>query len=62
MKTLKCRDVGTFDCDFVAKAETAEEVKKAAFVHAEQVHKDALQNMTPEDLKSLTEKMDSLLK
>ncbi|MEE9225234.1 MAG: DUF1059 domain-containing protein [Bacteroidota bacterium] len=62
MKTLSCRAVGSFDCDFVAKEETAEEVKKAAFAHAEQVHKDALQKMSPEDIRNITEKMDSLLK
>ncbi len=62
MKSISCREVGGLDCDYIAKGETAEEVKKEAFAHAEQVHKDILQKMNPDDLKKLTERMDSLIK
>ncbi len=54
--------MGGLDCDYTAKGVTTEEVKKAAFAHAEEVHKDILQKMTPDDLKKLTERMDSLIK
>jgi predicted small metal-binding protein len=36
-KVLKCKDVG-MDCDFVARAETEEEVLKQAAVHAGTTH------------------------
>jgi predicted small metal-binding protein len=36
-KVLKCKDVG-MDCDFVARAETEEEVLKLAGEHAGPVH------------------------
>ncbi len=62
MKTLRCRDVGGMDCDYVAKGETAEDVKKDAFAHAEQAHKDILQKMSPEDIQKLTERIEGLIK
>jgi len=36
-KVLRCRDVG-LDCDFVARAETEEEILKKAAEHAGTVH------------------------
>lgn len=36
-KVLQCRDVG-MDCDFVAQAETEEEILQQAAVHACMVH------------------------
>lgn len=45
MKTLSCKDMGLMDCDFVAKAETAEEVMKQAGDHAKTAH-----GMTDEQL------------
>ena len=36
-KVLRCRDVG-MDCDFVARAETEEEILKKAAEHADEVH------------------------
>ena len=36
-KVLKCKDVG-MDCDFVARAETEEEVLKQAAAHAGPAH------------------------
>ncbi len=36
-KVLKCKDVG-MDCDFVARAETEEEVLKQAAEHAGTTH------------------------
>lgn len=37
MKLVRCRDHG-FDCDFQARAESAEEVLKQAAEHAQHVH------------------------
>ena len=36
-KVLRCKDVG-MDCDFVARAETEEELLKKAAEHAETTH------------------------
>ncbi|MFQ5793663.1 MAG: DUF1059 domain-containing protein [Candidatus Bipolaricaulia bacterium] len=36
-KVLHCRDVG-MDCDFVARAETEEEILKQAAEHVQTVH------------------------
>jgi len=36
-KALRCRDVG-MDCDFVARAETEEEILKTAAEHAATAH------------------------
>lgn len=36
-KVLRCRDVG-MDCDFVARAETEEEILKKAAEHAQTAH------------------------
>ena len=36
-KILRCKDVG-MDCDFVARAETEEEILKKAAEHAETTH------------------------
>jgi predicted small metal-binding protein len=36
-KVLRCRDVG-MDCDFVARAETEEEILKKAAEHADTEH------------------------
>lgn len=36
-KVLRCRDVG-MDCDFVARAETEEEILKKAAEHVQTVH------------------------
>ena len=36
-KVLRCRDVG-MDCDFVARAETEEEILKKVAEHAQTVH------------------------
>ncbi len=36
-KVIQCRDIG-MDCDFVARAETEEEILKKAAEHAQTVH------------------------
>ncbi|MFQ5917687.1 MAG: DUF1059 domain-containing protein [Candidatus Binatia bacterium] len=36
-KVLRCRDIG-FDCDYVVRAETEEEILKKAAEHAQTAH------------------------
>lgn len=60
MLKFSCKDTGA-DCDFVATGETVEDIKKAAFAHAEMVHKDLLQSMTPEQLQELEKTMETYI-
>ncbi len=45
MKALACRDMGV-DCDFVAKADTAEETVKMATDHALKAHAEKIAEMS----------------
>ena len=45
MKTLACRDMDV-DCDFVAKADTAEGAVKIATDHAMKAHADKIAEMS----------------
>jgi predicted small metal-binding protein len=49
MLKFACKDVGV-DCNFIATGNSVEEVKQAAFAHAEVAHKEILQSMTPAQL------------
>ncbi len=60
MKELGCRDMGV-NCNFVAKGNTDEEIKKAAWTHAEKAHPDMMKGMTPDKKKEMNAKMDALL-
>ncbi|MDO8584772.1 MAG: DUF1059 domain-containing protein [bacterium] len=55
MKSFACRDMG-FDCDYVATAESVEEVMTKADSHGAAVHKAAVEEMvkkmTVEELKA----------
>ena len=58
MLKFACKDAGV-DCGFVATGETVAEVKEAAFAHAEVVHKEILQSMTPEQLEELAKTVET---
>ena len=47
---MKCRDVG-FDCDYVVKGNTEQEIMQNAAVHAQRDHKMKPEEIT-DDLKS----------
>ncbi len=61
MYQYACRDLGV-DCDFSTTAESPEEVKKAVFAHADVVHKEMLQAMTPEELADLEKAIEGAIK
>lgn len=48
-------------CTFTTTAESADEVKKALFAHADVVHKDMLESMTPEQLAGLEKAVDAAI-
>lgn len=60
MMQLGCRELGG-DCDFVAKGNSGEEIKKKIFAHAEKSHPE-MKSMSPEKKKELTAKIDNALK
>ena len=57
MKTLACKDLGAADCDFVAKAETAEGAVKMMSDHAVSNHKnkvdEMVKTMTPDQMQAM---------
>jgi predicted small metal-binding protein len=57
MKTLACKDLGAPECDFVAKAETAEETVTIMMEHAASDHKDKVEEMaktmSPEEMTAM---------
>jgi predicted small metal-binding protein len=61
MHKYACRDLGV-DCDFSVTAETHEKVKKAVFAHANVVHKEMLESMTPEQSADLEKAVDGAIK
>ena len=60
MYQYACAALGV-DCTFSTTAETPEEVKQAVFEHAEVVHKDMLQAMTPEEMTNLQKAVDAAI-
>ena len=61
MNKYACRDLGV-DCDFTVTAETPEKVRQAVFAHANVVHKEMLESMTPEQLADLEKAVDGAIK
>jgi predicted small metal-binding protein len=61
MLKFACKDAGV-ECDFVATGNSIEEVKQAAFTHAEVVHKEILKSMTPEQLEELAKTVEAKIK
>ena len=47
MKTINCREAG-FDCDYVVKGETEEEVMKNGIEHAKNARNMKEEDITPE--------------
>ena len=60
MKQLGCKDLGV-SCGFVAKGNTDEEVKTAAWTHAEKAYPEMMKAMTPDKKKEMNAKMDAIL-
>ena len=58
MKKLSCADMGKPECHFVAEGETNEEVKMKLMDHVREMHPDALEGMSEEEMmKMMDEKM-----
>jgi len=61
MKEIGCRAMGV-DCNFVAKGNTDEEVKKALWSHAEKSHAEVIKSLTADKRREMNATMDVLLK
>jgi len=58
MYHFACMDAGV-DCNFVAAGNSVDEVKQAAFAHAQVVHQELLQSMTPDQLDELAKTVEA---
>lgn len=56
MIMVSCKDMGA-DCDFVAKGETAYDVKMQMMDHAKMDHKDMMMNMDENGKKEMMKNM-----
>ena len=61
MFSLSCRDLG-HDCDFVATAETDEQVRKLLYVHAALAHPEVEETLTPSQARELDRQMKAHMK
>ncbi len=52
MLKFECKELGT-NCNYVAKGNTLEEVKKDAMQHAQTVHKDLMAKMSPQQMEDI---------
>lgn len=48
MYTLACKDLGIYDCDFVASEENVRKIKDAMFAHARDEHPELIAGITSE--------------
>lgn len=62
MYTLSCKDMGSTDCDFVASADSREEVKRLMIEHAKSAHPEKMSTMTEEEITGMGPMMDNLIK
>lgn len=60
MKEITCKSLGSENCDFVAKGETADELKQQMIAHAMQDHPDFLNNMSEEEKAKKMKMLDDL--
>ena len=61
MFSLSCRDMGN-DCDFVATAETEDQVRKLLYVHAARAHPETEQTLTPSQARELDRQIKAQMK
>ena len=61
MMKFECKDMG-MDCDFVATAETREEVMQMAVAHASDVHAEMMKSLSPEQMAAMPEQLAGIIK
>lgn len=54
MKSLSCRDLAISDCEYVAKAETVDSVRRVLFDHASAVHPEFIERTVATTLEEAT--------
>lgn len=58
MMSLSCKDMGATDCDYVAKGNSADEVKSKIMDHAMKDHKDMMDRMDSMEKEKMMKMMD----
>lgn len=61
MKSLSCQEIGATGCAFRAEGETTEEVIQKMYEHAQESHRDVLEQMGDADRFEMKSKMESIL-
>ena len=61
MFSLSCRDIG-HDCDFMATADTEEQVRQLLYVHAARAHPETEQTLTPSQARELDQQIKAQMK
>lgn len=61
MLKMSCRDLGGADCDYVARGDTADDVKRDLMRHAEADHPEKFAAMTPEEMEGARARMEEYL-
>ena len=61
MKSMKCSDLGDWECDFVATGETNDEIKENMHKHGMDAHKEMVENATDDMKEKIGARMDELL-
>ena len=61
MFSLSCRDIG-HDCDFMATADTEEQVRQLLYVHAARAHPKTEQTLTPSQARELDRQIKAQMK
>ena len=52
MLNFECKELGT-NCNYVAKGNSLEEVKKDAMRHVQNVHKDLMAKLSPKQMEDI---------
>ena len=61
MFSLSCHDIG-HDCDFVATADTEEQVRQLLYVHSARAHPETEQTLTPSQARELDRQIKAQMK
>ena len=61
MKSLSCQDLGAQGCSFRVEGETSEEVMQKMYEHAQESHRDVLEQMGDADRFEMKSKMEAIL-
>ena len=62
MVTTNCQEVAGVNCSIPISGNSAEELKKNVFAHAQKDHSDMVKSMSPQDQAKIAQKIESIYK